>query len=559
MAVMHGSRLRFLAIVVALECATGTRGQTTTGAADRKVDHIFARWNHTTPGCAAAVGLRGQVVLSRAYGMADLEHAVPNTPDTIFEAGSVAKQFTATAVLLLAQDGKLSLDDPVRKYLPELPDYGAPLTIRHMLMHTSGLRDWSGVVDIGGWARGTRDYTQAHVLDIVSRQRSLNFTPGSHYSYSNTGYNLAAMIVGRVSGISFADFTRGRIFQPLQMAHTSWRDDHTRIVPNRAVAYSQLRDGFHLDIPFEDAYGNGGLLTTVGDLLKWNENFVSPRVGDRAFVQQQQQVGTLSDGRTTGYGFGLAIGNYKGVAEIGHDGATAGYTADLIRFPDQHLSIAVLCNASAAIAPQYGHELADVYIADRLKPTPAQLARPRPDGLTDADVSNIEGVYRNTETGAAMRFVLDSNRIRLEGAAGGFALPLAPASPSHFRTDFGVSVDVDVSRHTARVLDPAGSTMMDLERMAIAKPTREQLNEFTGGFSSDEAEATVTVAVEEGSLVLKRRPATTLQLTPTYPDAFSSPQLGTVIFRRDAHGAPSAFSVVQDRVWDLRFVRNHGE
>ena len=201
-----------------------------------QVDRVFKDWTATTPGCAVGVNVDGRTVVSKAYGMADLEHDVANTPETIFEAGSVSKQFTAAAVLLLARDGKLSLDDPVSKYIPELPDYGQPLTIRHMLTHTSGLRDWGSVAGIGGWPRTSRVYTHAHVLDIVSRQRALNFTPGERYSYSNTGYNLAAIIVSRVSGMSFAEFTRAaRCSSRLGMTHTSWRDDYGRIVKGRAL------------------------------------------------------------------------------------------------------------------------------------------------------------------------------------------------------------------------------------------------------------------------------------------------------------------------------------
>src|SRR5688500_10291675 len=223
--------------------------------------------------------------------MADLEHDAPNKSDMIFEAGSVSKQFTAAAVLLLAAEGKLSLDDPARKYVPELPDYGVPLTIRHMLTHTSGLRDWGELAAIAGWPRTTRAHTHAHALDIISRQKALNFPPGTEYSYSNSGYNLAAMIVARLSGKSFADFSRERIFEPLGMTRTSWRDDHTRIVKHRAIAYAQTGDRFRINMPFEDVHGNGGLLTTVGDLLKWNENFVEPKVGDRPLVTLQQEPG----------------------------------------------------------------------------------------------------------------------------------------------------------------------------------------------------------------------------------------------------------------------------
>src|SRR5687767_10851325 len=287
-----------------------TRAQTVTTDSAAAVDRIFASWNtRQTPGCAVGVARNGQPIPERAYGMANLEYDVPNTPATIFEAGSVSKQFTAAAVALLAQQWKLSLDDDVSKYIPELPDYGTPVTIRHMLTHTSGLRDWGTVALATGWPRGTRAHTHAHVLDIVSRQKSLNYTPGAEYLYSNTGYNLAAVIVARVSGMSFAEFTRKNLFEPLGMTSTQWRDDFTRIVKNRATAYTRRRQGdWALEMPFEDVHGNGGLLTTVADLLKWNENFVSPRVGGVNFVRGLQQKGRLNNGREISYALGLVVG-----------------------------------------------------------------------------------------------------------------------------------------------------------------------------------------------------------------------------------------------------------
>ena len=328
---------------------------------------MFSRWTRETPGCAVGVARGGKPVLQKAYGMADLEHDVPNAPDTIFEAGSVSKQFTAAAVLLLAQEGKLSLDDQARKYLPELPDYGAPLTVRHMLQHTSGLRDWGEIAAIAGWPRTSRVHTHAHVLDIASRQKSLNFPPGTQWSYSNTGYNLAAILVSRVSGVSFAEFSQQRIFGPLGMTRTSWRDDYTRIVKGRAIAYEPGAGGFRMNMPFENVHGNGGLLTTVGDLLKWNENFVSPKVGDAAFLKIQQEPGRFNDGKAHEYALGLYVRPYKGVPEVSHSGATAGYRAHLTRFPQQHLSVAVLCNVSTGSATQYAQTIAEMYLGDAIK------------------------------------------------------------------------------------------------------------------------------------------------------------------------------------------------
>jgi len=490
-------------------------------AAPPNVDAIFARWNHTTPGCAVAGAVDGAPILARAYGMADLEHDVPITPETIFEAGSVSKQFTAAAVLLLARDGKLSLDDPVRTYIPELPDYGAPLTIRHMLTHTSGLRDWGSVEAIAGWPRTSRVYTHAHVLDIVSRQRALNFPPGTKWSYSNTGFNLAAILVARVSGMSFSDFTARRMFQPLGMTHTSWRDDHTRVVKNRAIAYAERSDGFHTDMPFEDIYGNGGLLTTVGDLLRWNENFAKPVVGDRAFVEQQQQPGRYADGRPHRYAFGLEVGDYHGAREISHSGSTAGYHAFLTRFPEQHVSVAVLCNVDSSAATEYARAVAERLLAGRTTLTPPT---PKP---IDA---SLNGLYRNRTTGVPLFVGADKGGLRPTWSW------TRMADGSLQVTDEMNNVDV-------------------YERVEPAHPDIRQLEALAGTYISDEIETSMRVAVEDGGLVIKRRPDTTIRLTPVYADAFSSRELSLVAFRRDASGRVTGFSVVEPRVWDLRFER----
>jgi CubicO group peptidase (beta-lactamase class C family) len=408
-----------------LVSCTGTSAQAPAPtAAPAGIDEIFAGWTKQTPGCAVGASVNGAARVSAAYGMADLEHDVPNRPGTIFEAGSVSKQFTAAAVLLLVRDGKLSLDDPIRKYIPEVPDYGSPITIRHMLTHTSGLRDWGSVAGISGWPRGTRVHTHAHALEIVSRQKALNFPPGTRWSYCNTGYNLSAILVSRVSGMSFAEFTRTRIFEPLGMSQTSWRDDYTRIVRGRAVAYSTAPGGYATEMPFENVHGNGGLLTTTGDLLKWNGNFVTPRVGDAAFVKEQQEIGRFANGREHQYAFGLSVGRYKGVREVSHSGATAGYRAFLTRFPEQDVSIAVLCNAGSANPTVYAHKVADALIGEALKPdAPAAPPIPEMQGPLTAMkrdesykpapsvLAALAGTYRSQEAETTLVVTLDGERL----------------------------------------------------------------------------------------------------------------------------------------------------
>lgn len=391
---------RTLAIVLiaAVSLSVATLAQP---GADRgpQVDEIFSKWSATTPGCAVGVAVGGQPVLTRAYGMADLEHDIRNTPDTIFEAGSVSKQFTAMAILLLQKDGKLSVDDPVRKYIPELPEYKDIVTIRHMLNHTSGLRDWGSVESIAGWPRTTREYTHAHVLDIVSRQKSLNYTPGEAYSYSNTGYNLAAIIVERVSGMPFAQFEKQRIFDQLGMSHTSWRDDHTRVVKNRAIAYEEEKGEYHTLMPFENVFGNGGLLTTVGDLLKWNENFVEPKVGDAALIKTMVTPTTFNNGKPQHYAFGLMVDDYRGLANVAHSGSTAGYRAHLNRFPASRTSVAVLCNTANGDATRSANRVSDLYLTGlgpAPMPTRDSVIRPGP-VLSDQELAAYAGAYSSDE------------------------------------------------------------------------------------------------------------------------------------------------------------------
>ena len=512
-----------------------------------KVDQVFKAWTDMTPGCAVGVSQNGRSVLEKGYGMADLEHDAKNTGETIFEAGSVSKQFTAAAVLLLARDGKLALDDPVRKHVPELPDYGKPLTIRHMLTHTSGLRDWGSVAAIAGWPRTSRVHTHAHVLDIVQRQRSLNFPSGTRYSYSNTGYNLAAIIVARVSGMTFADFSRTRLFEPLGMTHTSWRDDYTRVVKGRAIAYSAGRGGFSQDMPFENVHGNGGLLTTVGDLLKWTANFSSPKVGDTAFVREQQEPGRFNDGRQHGYALGLGIGSYKGVREVNHSGATAGYRAYLADYPEQRVSVAVLCNVSTGNAAQYAHSVADLYLGSAITAAAPETSAPKYE-LNAVEAEAIAGLYRSTETGEPLRLVKEQSGLRIEGGA-----PLQAQSGTRFSTTNRRTVEVQGGRLS--LIDQFGS-VEPYERIPDAQLQPRPLTDYVGTYVSDEAEVTYVVGVQDGTLVLKRRPDTTIRLAVVYADGFRG--LGFIRFHRDNAGTVTGFSVSQDRVWDLRFVKAQG-
>jgi CubicO group peptidase (beta-lactamase class C family) len=343
------------------------------------VNRVFARWDSTTgPGCAVGIDRAGQPRYTRAFGEADLEYDIPNRPATIFEAGSISKQFTAAATVLLALEGKLNLEDDVRKYVPELPRYERPVTIRHLLNHTSGLRDWGEIADLAGWPRETRVHTHDDVLDILHRQRALNYPPGDKYSYTNSGYNLLAIIVSRVSGQPFATFSRDRIFRPLGLTSTQWRDDFRRIVKGRAQAYSRSTGQWELEMPFENVHGNGGLLTTVSDLLTWTAMLEHPTPQWKPLVDSLHVRGRLTKGDTITYALGLVVSDYRGVPRVEHSGATAGYRAELLRFPGKGLAIAVLCNAANANPVLYASQLVDSLMPG-LGPVAARPERPRAD------------------------------------------------------------------------------------------------------------------------------------------------------------------------------------
>ena len=521
-----------------------------------KVDEIFAPFkSQEAPGCAVAVEEGDRVVVSKAYGMADLEHDVPNTPGTIFEAGSVSKQFTAAAVLLLVQQGKLSLQDDVRKYLPELPEYppaGTKITIEHLLHHTSGLRDWGAVAEIAGWPRGTRIHTHDHVLDIASRQKSLNYEPGRYYSYTNTGYNLLVIIAERVSGQTFQEFSRKNIFEPLGMTHTQWRDDFSRIVKGRAIAYSGSAGDFHSDMPFENVFGNGGLLTTVGDLLLWNENFVHGKVGGAALLQELQRRGHLSDGREIEYARGLSVTRWQGIPEISHSGATAGYRAFLARYPGQKLSVAVLCNVGAANPVDLGHRTAGLFLTvPKKEAAPAQTVQLAPEALAAR-----AGLYRSLRTGMPVRLVVTEGRLQMADGP-----PLVPLSESRFQMGEDTVVELSMGPEGGKDGRPSGmrfvrtsGDVVPFERVAESAPTPEQLAEYTGEYTSEEAEVTYRVVVEDGKLVAHGRPAASHPLTPLYADAFDADGL-LVRFQRDAAGRVSGLSLGMARMWDLQFAR----
>jgi CubicO group peptidase (beta-lactamase class C family) len=393
-------RLNLFALVICLtwQAAYAQKNDTTA-----RIDEIFSSWNNATPGGSILVARGNTILYHKAYGLADLERNVPNTTETIFEAGSVSKQFTAYSILLLQSEGKLSVTDNVRKYIPELPEYEAPITIQHLLNHTSGLKDWGSVGAIGGWGRGTRIYTLKLALQIIFRQKTTNFKPGDQYSYSNSNYSLLVEIVQRVSKQPLEEFTAERLFKPLDMTNTSWRSNFRNIVPNRAEAYSRTENGYRHEMPFEHVYGHGGLLTTTGDLLKWNQLLEK----HDAIYNIRTQKGKLNNGSDITYAAGIQHGNVNGTAEIAHSGATAGYRAWLAYYPSKKLTVTLLSNDGSAAPVGLGKDVAEVYFGK----APEVAATSQVDQRPDVDyalngLNGFVGEYYSDEAQCTIKIII---------------------------------------------------------------------------------------------------------------------------------------------------------
>jgi len=311
------------------------------------INRFFERYKPENPGGELAISKDGKVIFSKAWGMADLDHHIAYTTETVSEAGSISKQFTAAAILLLAQQGKLSLDDDVRKYLPQLPVYGSVIRIKNLLHHTSGLREWTDLVSLTGWPRTTRAYDNQYVLNLLCHQKGLNNIPGEEFIYSNSNYILLTLIIEKVSGMTLPEFSRKYIFEPAGMIHTSWRDDYRKVVTNRAIAYAEKNGAYQINMPNESVYGPGGLLTTAEDLLKWADFYLNNSLGNPGLLDKQLAIDPLTNGAETDYAAGLFVDKVNGLTEISHTGETASYVGIVENFPAIKLSIAWLSNTTA--------------------------------------------------------------------------------------------------------------------------------------------------------------------------------------------------------------------
>lgn len=427
------------------------------------VDEVFEDLTRPgSPGCALGVYRDGQMLYEKGYGLANIEEDVAITPKSVFDIGSTSKQFTAASILLLEKQGKLSVNDDVRKYLPELPDYGKKITILHLLNHTSGLRDYLTLMDLAGIDTDSVT-TDGDALALIVRQRALNFDPGSEWLYSNTGFFLLSVIVKRVSGKSLKEFAADNIFTPLGMTHTEYRDSHTALIPDRAMAYDEKKetDGYSLNVSYFEQTGDGAVHTSVEDLLKWDENFYSGQVGGKIYLADLQERGKLNGGKFVNYAKGLVVSDYRGLHTVRHGGSWGGYRAELLRFPDQHFSVACLCNVGNAEPSRRANQVADVYLGSLMKAKDVKEkldeTRKKENAGTPPSVEQLQtfaGNYWSEELGVSYRLAVADGSLKVLAVLDRSGLPrannfspneLRPAGRDNF-TIGGDSITMDFKR-----------------------------------------------------------------------------------------------------------------
>ncbi|MEE9159699.1 MAG: serine hydrolase domain-containing protein [Gammaproteobacteria bacterium] len=556
------SRFLFAAVLLLAAFAQGNAQPaaeaTEPASITAQVDKIFEKWDRPdSPGCALAVIQDGRIVYKSGYGMANLDYDLPVTPATVFHVASMSKQFTAAAVVLLAQQGKLSLDDEVHKYVPELPDFGVPITLRHLIHHTSGLRDQWSLLGLAGWRYSLDLITDGDVLEVVSRQRKLNFPPGEKYLYSNTGYTLLAQVVQRVSGQSFREFTNTHLFQPLGMKNSFFRDDHAEVVKRQAYGYIRAKDDtFRLSITNFDTVGATSLLTTVEDLALWDWNFYDKRVGGEAFIEQMHMRGRLNDGELLDYAFGLTIREYRGLPIVEHAGGDAGYRSHMIRFPEQRFSVACLCNTTTHPS-ELARRVADIYLAKELKDPTSVLTGEKTVELSEEQLASRTGLYWNRENEWIRKIIVKEGKLRMVLTYRSYEMK--PLSENRFRLVGRPGAEVRFEAATpgskARLAENFGGVEFRFfEPVAQFTPTRTELAAYVGTYVSEEAEATYRVALQDDKLVLKRPRREAASLQPLLRDVFSMPGY-TIRFTRDSNNRVFAMLFNSYAIRNFRFTK----
>jgi CubicO group peptidase (beta-lactamase class C family) len=540
------SAFRSLA-VAALVVATPAHAQQDRAA---RVDSIFRSITAETPGCAAGVSQNGKVALTRYYGLGDLEKRTPLGASSLFDIGSTQKQFTATSILLLAQDGRLSLTDDIRKHLPELPDYGHKVTVDNLITHTGGIRDWTGLLPLAP------EGTDVHAL--LLRQRGLNFVPGTEWAYSNGGYELAKMIVARASGMSFADFTRKRIFEPLGMKSTAYVPDIMQAGTNAAMGYQKEGAGWKPYMRLGNNRGGGAIVSTITDMLTWQDALASGKLGTAVTTKLHEQT-RLTTGRKLDYARGVIVDSTPGGVVISHSGGAAGFSTWMGRIPEHNLSVAVSCNFDPVSATALaGRVIDDVFLPPVDSAKLARWRATRPVAAPAVDVTSRAGLFFDERTGAPMRLGVNNGRLQVANGP-----PLVPVSTATFRvarpSTFFRSQDDFVMTFVDADHIEFKSMEGEVTRYRRAQPytaSAADLQSVDGRYESAELGSVFEIVPGTSAIAMRfeNAPDKSMELTPVERDAYML-RMMLVRFQRDASGKVTGFVYDNPVVKGIQFTR----
>ncbi|MCL6273291.1 serine hydrolase [Muricauda sp. 2012CJ35-5] len=530
---------------------------------NEEVDELFTVWDtNNAPGAAVAIVKDGEILYKKGYGISNLEYNIPITPTSIFHIASVSKQFTVFSILLLEKQGKLSLDDDIRKYIPEVPDFGKTITLRHLASHTSGLRDQWNLLSMAGW-RMDDVITKEHILKLVAKQKELNFNPGDEYAYCNTGFTLLAEVVSRISEMSFAEFTKANIFDPLKMDNTLFYDDHEKIVKDRAYSYSSGSNGYKKSVLNYANVGATSLFTTVEDLSLWAMNFSDLTVGDSAMINTMNTPAVLNNGKTFGGALGQFVGEYKGLNEIQHGGADAGYRSYLTRFPEENLAVIVFSNSAEFNSGRMAHKVVDIYLKDKIKTDDSSNEVSEETNSDDITIDkNVLATYVGAfELQPGFVITISENESQLSAEATGQPMvSLKPISATEFNVD-GVDAKIEFIPNEGQNIQliklHQGGQIMDAPRIKEFDKTAVVLSDFSGDFYSEELATTYNFTVVGDKLIAKHSRLSDFNLNPVKKDIFNGEAwfFGQVEFIRDENNTIKGCKVSNGRVRNLYFEK----
>jgi CubicO group peptidase (beta-lactamase class C family) len=537
---------------------------TVTDELEIKIDSIFKNFNDINkPGATVAVVKNQKIVFKKGYGSANLEYGIPNSPSTIFHIASVSKQFTVFSILLLEREEKLSLDDDIRKFIPEVPDFGQKITLRHLASHTSGMRDQWTLHRMAGWRRDDV-ITKEHILKLVSQQKELNFKPGEAYMYCNTGFTLLAEVVARISGKTFPEFTQERIFEPLQMTHTLFYDDHEKIVKNRAYSYHVESDGTYKKSVLNYAnVGATSLFTTVEDLALWSMNFSTYKVGDKGIIEKMNTLATLNNGKTFGGAYGQFVDMHKGLNQIQHGGADAGYRSYLGRFPDQNFAVMVFSNLAQSNPRRLALQVADLYLEDVLKQETKANTAPKAElayiKLPNDQLEEFSGHYWNEDQKSARRIYVKNDTLRYFRSQNN-ENALLPIGHKEFKmagvdVDFKVVFSESKKNRKMTVLINNDPPIVS-EKFTPPNYAVSDLKQFEGEYFSPELNTTYKAVLIDGKLTFTHARLSDFVITAAKSDVFTS-EGSIYAFERDATNVITGYRVSAGRVQNLWFKKLH--